>query len=98
LFRHATAQIIPGVPDTDPTVRRAWFSPDGRWLIAVGRAGDAQVWDVGTGKPVTDMLKLGSAVTGVSFSADGHHVLTETFLPAFTVRALLASGEHPAAL
>ncbi|MCI0361384.1 MAG: protein kinase, partial [Planctomycetaceae bacterium] len=98
IFRRATEQRILGVPDTDPTVRRAWFSPDGRWLLAVDRVGAAQIWDVATGKPVTDVLEHGSPVTGVSFSADGRHVLTETFLPDYTVRALLASGATPAAL
>jgi WD40 repeat protein/tRNA A-37 threonylcarbamoyl transferase component Bud32 len=98
LFHRTTAQRILGVPDTDPTVRRAWFSADGRWLLTVDRAGAAQVWDVANGKAVTEVLEHDSPVTGVSFSADGRRVLTETFLPDFTVRALLASGEPPAAL
>lgn len=98
LSRRTTAQRIMGVPDTDRTVRRAWFSPDGRWLLAVDRAGAAQVWDVAAGQSATDILEHASAVTGVSFSADGRHVLTETFLPSFTLRALVASGESPDAL
>ena len=97
-FRRATAQTIPGVPDTDPTVRRAWFSPDGRWLLAVERAGAAQVWEVATGKLATEVLDTGSAVTGVSFSADGRHVVTESFLPAFTARVFRTTGEHDSTL
>jgi len=93
-FRRTTAQKILGVPDTDHTVRRAWFSADGRWLVAVDRAGAAQIWNVATGEPTSGVLDVGSAVTGVSFSADGRHVLTETFLPEFTVRALQLSGEQ----
>ncbi|MCI0743225.1 MAG: protein kinase [Gemmataceae bacterium] len=98
LFRRATAQRVKGVPEADDTVRRAWFSPDGRWLLAVDRAGAAQVWDVAAQKPMTQILELGSGVTGVSFSADGRYVLTETFLPELTVRALGATGEPPHAL
>jgi WD40 repeat protein/tetratricopeptide (TPR) repeat protein len=97
-FRRETSQRILGVPDTDPTVHRAWFSPDGRWLLAVDGAGAAQIWDVTTGKSTTEVLEHKSPVTGVSFSADGRHVLTETFLPDYTVRALRASGESSAAL
>lgn len=95
-FRRATAQRM--LLADDATVRRAWFSPDGRWLLAVDRAGAAQIWDVATGKPVSAILEHRSPVTGVSFSADGGQVLTETFLPELTVRALLTTVESPAAL
>lgn len=98
LFRRETAQRIPGVPDTDQTVRRAWFSPDGRWLLTADRAGAAQIWDVATGKSMTGVLEHKSPVTGVSFSADGRHVLTETFLPEFTARVLRIAGDSPSGL
>jgi tetratricopeptide (TPR) repeat protein len=47
---------------------------------------------------VSDVLKHESAITGASFSADGRHVVTETFLPNLVARALLATGESPAGL
>ena len=98
LFRRATAQSITGVMDTDLTVRRAWFSSDASTLLALDGTGAARVWKVSNGKAVTGVLEHKSAVTGVSFSGDGRHVVTETFLPNLMSRALLATGESPAGL
>ncbi|MBI3407933.1 MAG: protein kinase [Planctomycetes bacterium] len=97
LFRRETSQRIMA-PDADRTVRRAWFSHDGRLLLAMDGVGKAQVWDVRAGRPSTGVLAHRSAVTGAAFSADGRYVLTETFLPAFSARALDAAGQATDAL
>jgi len=67
-------------------------------LLALDGTGAARVWKVSNGKAVTGVLEHKSAVTGVSFSGDGRHVVTETFLPNLMSRALLATGESPAGL
>lgn len=97
LFRRTTSQYVMA-PEADRTVRRAWFSPDGRLLLAMEGVGKAKIWDVRAGEPTGGLLEHKSAVTGAAFSADGRHLLTETFVPAFSVRALDIAGQPADAL
>jgi len=58
------------------------FSPDGR-RVAVLRAtsgiGEARVWDVANGQPVSPALPHAGAVTSASFGPDGNLLLTAGF-------------------
>lgn len=79
----ATGQRI-GVPLEHPgIILFAEFSPDGRWLV-VGTArrlpdgsqsGDAQVWEVDTGRRLR-VLAHDAAVTAARFHPDGRRILT----------------------
>jgi WD40 repeat protein len=50
------------------------FSPDGA-LLATAAGGDAKLWDVSTGQPVSTITYGMSSVTGIGFSRDGRMVL-----------------------
>jgi WD40 repeat protein len=60
----------------------AAFSPDGRYVVAAGGAaaepgrGEAQVWEVKTGRPVGRPLRHAQTLTTAQLSPDGRHVLT----------------------
>ncbi|HOF46632.1 MAG: hypothetical protein KA191_00020 [Verrucomicrobia bacterium] len=60
----------------------AVFSPDGRH-VAVLRAtsgiGEARVWDVANGQPVTPALPHAGVITSASFGPDGSLLLTASF-------------------
>jgi WD40 repeat protein len=92
VFRRPTAQKVQGVAPNDRRIRRAWFSRDGRHVLAVNGSGIAQVWDTTTGKPVTDALEHKSAVNGASFSPDGNRLLTDTFVPEHSAQLWEAGG------
>jgi WD40 repeat protein len=60
----------------------AAFSPDGRYVVAAGGAaaepgrGEAQVWEVKTGRPVGRPLRHPQTLTTAQVSPDGRRVLT----------------------
>jgi WD40 repeat protein len=52
------------------------YSPDGRWLAASGLSeedwtGTVTVWEIGTGKPVGEDLRLERSITDLTFSPGG---------------------------
>ncbi|MBI3466977.1 MAG: serine/threonine protein kinase, partial [Planctomycetes bacterium] len=55
--------------------RHAEFSPDGRFVI-VSSKDAAQVWDVGSGEPITRPLEHAGEVLHASFSPDGRLMVT----------------------
>src|SRR5262249_36369288 len=98
VFHRPTAQKIQGASPTDRTIRRAWFSPNGRYLLALSEGNAGQVWDTTTGKPVLDAIRYKSTISEASFSADGTRLVTATFLHANTVRLWEAGGRQAAEL
>jgi WD40 repeat protein/Flp pilus assembly protein TadD len=94
LYRLPTVQQVQGVAPGDRNTRRAWFSPDGHWLLAVTGSGVAQVWDTTTQKPVTGPLEHKSNVNGASFAPDGRRLLTNTYVPEHSAR-LWETGGNP---
>jgi WD40 repeat protein/tetratricopeptide (TPR) repeat protein len=60
-------------------VRRAEFSPDGRWVVTASADNTAQVWDVATGGPVSPPLRHRGAVFYAAFSPDGRRVVTASW-------------------
>src|SRR5262249_59168339 len=56
--------------------RYAAFSPDGRYVVTVGRDRVARVWDAATGQPVTPPLRHDSDVLYAAFTPGGHHLVT----------------------
>lgn len=54
----------------------AVYSPDGKRIITTGDDRTARVWDVSTGKIVTELTGLPRFVTSAKFSADGKFILT----------------------
>jgi WD40 repeat protein len=68
---------VPATP-TAPLqpMRRASFSPDGRYVLTAGHHGAAQVWDASTGQPVAPPMLHGHAIEDAEFSPDGKSVVT----------------------
>jgi WD40 repeat protein/Flp pilus assembly protein TadD len=94
VFQRPTAQLVRGGTLADRGVRRAWFSPDGRYLLALNRSGAGQVWDTATGQAVTGILELGATtINRASFSPDGRRLLTDTFLPEHSARLWEVAGK-----
>lgn len=52
------------------------FSPDGRSVLAVGWMGQAQIFDSGTGQPLTPQFGQTNGLLRGSFSPDGRWVVT----------------------
>jgi WD40 repeat protein/energy-coupling factor transporter ATP-binding protein EcfA2 len=52
------------------------FSPDGRRIVTASQDHTARVWDVATGKPVTEPLQHRGFVNIAAFSPDGRHIVT----------------------
>lgn len=74
----------------------AGFSPDGRWVVTVGtegRFGEARVWDVATGEPLSPSLVHAGEVVA-NFSPDGASLLTAG--ADHTARLWSLIGGHPA--
>jgi WD40 repeat protein len=63
------------------------FSPDGRLVAAGGACGEAEVWDVATGRrvgrPVT--VGAGTTISGLAFSPDGRQLALPASDDAVTV-------------
>src|SRR5262249_49126350 len=57
-------------------VNSAQFSPDATRVVTACEDRSARVWDVTTGKLVTDAMKHPSPVLHAEFSKDGHWILT----------------------
>ncbi|MEO5961313.1 MAG: WD40 repeat domain-containing protein, partial [Opitutaceae bacterium] len=78
------------IGDTIPTSgKHVRFSPDGERLSTAGDDGNAQVWDVHTGLPITERMSQGaSRMLLAEFSPDGRFVQT--------VGGLLAAPNVPA--
>ena len=66
-----------GAGGTGPveTVPAAAFSPDGRRVVTVGRAGKAEMWNPHTGEPIRT-IDAGNRVTAIAFSPDGTQFAT----------------------
>ena len=60
----------------DKEIHSARFSKDGRLVATASADKTARVWDVTTGKPVTESLRHDGEVLSVEFSADGSRVVT----------------------
>src|SRR5262249_40063232 len=65
----------------DPPIFAVAVSPDGKTIVTGGgdylsKKGDAQLWDLATGKPIGPPLKHENLVTTLAFSPDGKKVLT----------------------
>jgi len=56
------------------SVRRVFFSPDGRWMVNAGDENTARVWDLATG---TESLAISERVHQVMFSKDGRRMETQ---------------------
>ena len=67
----------------------AGFSPDGRWVAAVGNNGPGLVFEVSRGTPRHQLEGHRNTVRGVTFSPDGSRIATG----AMTERS--RSGMHP---
>jgi WD40 repeat protein/Flp pilus assembly protein TadD len=75
----ATGQATPPLRLEGP-VQQAAFSPDGRLVLAAGRAaakgGEARLWEAESGKQVGPALPLGGPVLHLAFSPDGRRLAT----------------------
>ena len=71
LLRVAYDDIQP--PVEEPSSRT---SPDGRFVLKIGEANTARVFDARTGDPVTPPLAHRNEVTSAAFSPDGRRVVT----------------------
>ncbi|WP_414222687.1 hypothetical protein [Cupriavidus necator] len=69
-----------GIPTRGRSVRRdglvAAFSPDSRYLAAVGADGQLWVWKAENGAPVVAITDAGTDLSGVTFSPDGRMLLS----------------------
>jgi len=74
LWNAGTGKGQGGVVETDGTILRAVFSPDGSRILLCGSDGTAQLWNLSTGR--LRPLRHGKSVEGGAFSADGKTVLT----------------------
>ncbi|HWX21144.1 MAG TPA: serine/threonine-protein kinase [Candidatus Binatia bacterium] len=54
----------------------ARFSPDGKWIVTVSEDKTARVWEVRTGRPLTDPLRHHDAVYLAEFSPDSRRLVT----------------------
>lgn len=72
----ATLRQIPRLTQIWLNARSARFSPDGRRVITANDDGAARIWDAATGTLLVGPMKHGDHLNGVSFSVDGHQVLT----------------------
>lgn len=69
------------------------FSPDGTKVVTAGKAGNAQIWNVATGKPIGMEMQHEDRVAHASFSPDGKLVLTAGW--DGTARLWLANNGEP---
>jgi WD40 repeat protein len=71
--------VMPSLPvmEHSSRVEKLQFSPDGQWLLAIGRF-EARVWNARTGQPVTGLLKHpgNQPLSAASFSPDGYRIAT----------------------
>jgi WD40 repeat protein len=56
--------------------RHASFSPDGERVVSVDQRNSFQVWDAGTGAPVTPPVRLLQTLARATFSDDGRRIIT----------------------
>ena len=56
------------------------FSPDGKWVSAGSREGEAKVWEVDNGRLVYELKGMRGAVRRVEFSPDGKRLATVEML------------------
>src|SRR6185503_14273263 len=57
-------------------VPAAFFSPDGRCVLAVSHEPATRIWDAATGHLLFEPFQHGSPVKAALFFPDGNHVLT----------------------
>ena len=60
-------------------VRCAVFSPNGCLLATASEDGNARVWNIATGQPVTPVLKRAAPVLHVAFSPDGRQLASSSW-------------------
>jgi hypothetical protein len=73
------------------------FTPDGRILASAGESGDLRLWDLATGREVSNLRGHQSAMASVAFTPDGRQLASGSW--DGTVRLWdLASGREAAAL
>jgi eukaryotic-like serine/threonine-protein kinase len=75
-FRHTSSRV-----GNKLILSTAAFSPDGRRVVTTigpeyGSDGEARVWDVATGRPVTPVLRSHGWVRDAVFSPDGRFLVT----------------------
>ena len=58
------------------SVTNASFSPDGKYILTLGRDGVARVWEVNTGSSVAELRGRTSQVNSVIYSPEGKTILT----------------------
>jgi WD40 repeat protein len=70
---------IPVSPPAEPdkgVEARAWFGPNGHWVVVAGGDGTTQVWDWRAGRPTGPPIRHGGRVIEAALSSDGRRVLT----------------------
>ncbi|MGO8702168.1 MAG: protein kinase domain-containing protein [Limisphaerales bacterium] len=69
------AQSGAGLVTLDGEVTSAQFSPEGKRIVTISAA-TVRVWDVESGRPITDPLQHGGTVNSARFSPDGRRIVT----------------------
>ena len=86
LWNWRTGELACPALEHDDEVFDAAFSPDGRWLLTVGRDGTARIWDRRIGKPVTPCLSLsGRTMCRVFVTSDGAYAIVAGALSALHI-------------
>ncbi|MBI1918277.1 MAG: WD40 repeat domain-containing protein [Planctomycetes bacterium] len=61
--------------------RKAAISPDGKFVAAMAASGEAQLWDVATGKRIRELGEIRSNVEAITFSLDGKDIVMAPRFP-----------------
>ena len=71
------APLLPPITHDGQEVARAWFSPDNRTLLTLGKDYTARLWDARTARPIAVLRKGDERVVNCGFSPDGRTVFTD---------------------
>ncbi len=74
------------------------LSPDGRFLVGVGRDKHARVWDLASGKELYDYLMLDPTASQIDLSLDGKQLLASATAEGTQVVLYRAGEEKPRVL
>lgn len=80
-----TGKRLGPLPENDPDINAATFSPDGTRLATAGDNQCGRIWDARSGLPLTPSFKHGGSLTIIEWSPDGRRVLTAGQSPAVKV-------------